>query len=262
MLTSARNPLVKQLRQLHRAKGRRELGWFLLEGTHLVTEAIATDFPLAVVCSTPDWQLRYPQLWAQVVQRVPQTMTVNEAVIGAIATTQHPDGVVAAAVRQSPPPPPSAVTLGLALETLQDPGNVGTILRVAAATSVDGLWMDRTSVDLDHPKVLRASAGQWFRLNACVTDDLPTAIAQVQATGVRVVATTPTAPLTHWEADWRSPVLFLLGNEGAGLSPQALALADQQVRVPLAPGVESLNVGITAALLCYEVLRQRAGLSG
>ena len=85
MLTSVRNPLVKQLRQLHRAKGRRELGWFLLEGTHLVTEAIATDFPLAVVCSTPAWQVRYPQLWEQVVQRVPQAVTANEAVMAAIA---------------------------------------------------------------------------------------------------------------------------------------------------------------------------------
>jgi TrmH family RNA methyltransferase len=112
-------------------------------------------------------------------------------------------------------------------------------------------------VDLDNPKVLRASAGQWFRLNMAVSADLKATVQQSQQAGMQVVATLPHADLTYWQVDWCKPSLILLGNEGAGLSADLAALADIQVKIPLNPGVESLNVGITAALMLYEAQRQK-----
>ncbi|MCY7284589.1 MAG: RNA methyltransferase, partial [Cyanobacteria bacterium CAN_BIN43] len=171
MLTSLQNPLVKQLRKLHQAKERRSQQMFLLEGTHLLEEACAVGCPLAIVCCTADWQERHPQLWAQAIALSPRVELVSPEVLQAIATTQHPDGVVATAHRNIPTAL-SVPTLGVALQTLQDPGNLGTVIRTAAAAGADGLWLSADSVDLDHPKVLRASAGQWFRLPMAVSANL------------------------------------------------------------------------------------------
>lgn len=148
--------------------------------------------------------------------------------------------------------------LGVALETLQDPGNLGTVIRTAAAVGADRLWLSDDSVDLDNPKVLRASAGQWFRLPMTVSGSLPTDLKALQAQGMQIVATLPTAQLTYWQVDFTQPTIVLLGNEGAGLSAALVEIADVAVKIPLAAGVESLNVGIAAALILYEARRQQA----
>lgn len=258
MLTSLQNPLVKQLRKLHRGRSRREHGVFLLEGTHLVQEACAVGVPLETVCCTPDWCDRHPQLWAMVQAAAKRVEQVSDAVLDAIATTVSPDGIVATAPRQPFTPIPPRPTLGLFLETLQDPGNLGTIIRTAAAAGAESLWLTADSVDLDHPKVLRATAGQWFRLPMAIAPDPIPQIQQCQQAGMQVIATEMTAPHTYWELDLTQPTLFLLGNEGNGLSDALTQTADQSVQIPLMPGVESLNVAIAAALLLYEAMRQRS----
>jgi len=261
MLTSLQNPLVKQMRKLHQAKERREQQLLLLEGTHLLEEACATGLTLETLCYTPAWQTHYPDLWQQAQQQAQRVAIVSPEVLQAIATTVNPDGVVATVKRNFlHPPPASTISLGIALETLQDPGNLGTVIRTAAAAAIDGLWISSDSVDLAHPKVLRATAGQWFRLPMVVSEDLRRDLTQLKATGVQVISTLPSAPLTYWEVDLTQPSLLLLGNEGTGLSPHLQRLADIAVRIPLATGVESLNVAIVAALTLYEARRQRAAL--
>ncbi|MBD2166669.1 RNA methyltransferase [Calothrix membranacea FACHB-236] len=256
MLTSLQNPLVKQIRKLHAAKERHKQELFLLEGTHLLEEACAVNYPLVAVCCTPEWQASHPELWEQACSRCDRAEIVSEEVLNAIATTVQPDGVVATAKRRDRQTQLPVTGIVLAVETLQDPGNLGTIIRTAAAAGASGLWLSGNSVDLDNPKVLRASAGQWFRLATAVTEDLKATIVQSQQAGMQVVATLPSAKLTYWEIDWRRPSLILLGNEGAGLSPEIAAMADKQVQIPLSPGVESLNVAIAAALMLYEAQRQ------
>jgi TrmH family RNA methyltransferase len=258
MLTSTKNPLIKHLRKLHQAKYRHQHQQFLLEGTHGLEEAIATGYPLQEVCGTPDWCEQHDALWQRIGQQAERVEVVSPEVLGAIATTVHPDGIVATAPRRDFSTPfRKPVQLGLVLETLQDPGNLGTVIRTAAAVGVDACWLSADSVDPDHPKVLRATAGQWFRLPMRVSPDLEDVIAQQKAQGVQVVATLPDAPKTYWDVDLTRPTLVLMGNEGAGLSSDQTAQADVQVSIPLAPGVESLNVAIAAALLLYEARRQR-----
>lgn len=258
MLTSLQNPLVKQLRKLHQAKERHSQGLCLLEGTHLLEEACAARYPLITVCVTPSWQVRYPLLWEQALQQAERVEVVSEAILEAIATTVHPDGVVATAHRETLTQPiQPSISLGLVLERVQDPGNLGTIIRTAAATHVEGLWLSPDSVDLDHPKVMRATAGQWFRLPMCVSENLQQTVEQAKAAGLQVVATLPNATQTFWEIDLTRPSLILVGNEGAGLSSSLADTADVNVQIPLAAGVESLNVAIATALILYEVERQR-----
>jgi TrmH family RNA methyltransferase len=266
MLTSTQNSLVKEIRKLHQAKGRREQQLFLLEGTHLLEEACAVDYPLVVVCCTSEWQVRHPQLWNEAAQRCERAEVVSPEVLKAIATTVQPDGVVATAQRQltpkseNSPKSPLITSVGLALEKVQDPGNLGTIIRAAAAASAEGLWLSQDSVDLDNPKVLRSSAGQWFRLPVTVSHDLKEVVCQCQTQGIQVVATVPDTSLSYWDIDLRCPTLILLGNEAAGLSADLVKSANQQVQIPLKPGVESLNVAISAALMLYEAQRQRRGM--
>lgn len=256
MLTSRQNPLTKQIRQLHQAKGRRQMGAFLLEGTHLLQEAIATDWPLLQVCATPEWQAQHPQLWQQAIQAAPE-QTVSDDLLAYLCTTVNPDGVMAIAARQPQRRPPASASLLIAVETLQDPGNLGTIIRTAAAAGADGLWLTADGVDPDHPKVLRASAGQWFRLPIAIAPDLRQTLRSWQQQGYQIVSTLPRATTTLWQADLTRPTVLLLGNEGAGLSPDLAAIADTAVTIPQAAGVESLNVAIAAALLLYEARRQR-----
>lgn len=258
MLTSLQNPLVKQMRKLHRSKERQQQGLLLLEGTHLLQEACAAQIPLVTLCCTPEWLKEQEQLWTQASQAAQRSELVSPEVLQAIATTVHPDGVVATVAQAHIHTHGTQFTrLGVVLETIQDPGNLGTIIRTAAAAGAEGLLLSADSVDPDNPKVLRASAGQWFRLPIAVSPDLKTDLIRYQNQGIQIVATVPTTHLTYWQVDWQKPSLILLGNEGAGLSPELLELADCQVTIPLAPNVESLNVAIACALILYEAKRQR-----
>jgi TrmH family RNA methyltransferase len=258
MITSLQNPLVKQIRKLHQAKGRREQNLFLLEGTHLLETACEVDCSLVTVCFTEQWQERHPQLWEQASKKAKRIEIVSSEVLAAIATTVHPDGVVATALRMAQKPSPLPhLNLGLVLERLQDPGNLGTIIRTAVAAGSDGLWISNDSVDVDNPKVLRSSAGAWFRLPVIVSPNLTQIVTDYRARGVQVVATLPKTDNLYWEIDFTRPTLILLGNEGAGLTEELISLADRQVKIPLGGGVESLNVAIAAALLLYEAQRQK-----
>ena len=125
------------MRKLRRAKERRAADLCLLEGTHLLGSACAANYPLATVCCTIQWQQAHPELWQRASEQATRAEVVTPEILEAIATTIHPDGVVATAprLRQSPP---TQVNLGLILERLQDPGNLGTIIRTAVAAG--GRW--------------------------------------------------------------------------------------------------------------------------
>lgn len=258
MLTSVQNPLVKQIKKLHSPKYRRQEQLFLLEGTHLLTEALATSYPVNTICCTPEWQETHGELWELATQTAQRCEIVSPQVLEVMATTVQPDGVVATASRRTPEIFTGTLDFGIALETIQDPGNLGTMIRTAAAAGVREMWLSTDCADIDQPKVLRASAGAWFRLPLQVCEDLQASVQQCRQAGVQVVATTSYATQLYWELDYCRPTLILLGNEGAGLSSEMMKLADRQVKIPLGAGVESLNVAIAAAVILYEVQRQRS----
>lgn len=258
MLTSTQNPLVKQIKKLQNAKERRETQLFIVEGTHLIQEAAAASYPLTTLCYTETWRSHHPKLWSISCEHGDRVELVSDEVMKAISTTVTPDGVMAIAPRIALPTPAIPADLTIVLATIQDPGNLGTMIRTSAAAGADGLWVSQDSVDLDNPKVLRASAGQWFRLAMGVSDNLVELVTSYQQQGVRVIATTSYTETSYWDVDLRSPTLILLGNEGAGLSDELVALADLQVKIPMSAAVESLNVATAAALMLYEVRRQRS----
>jgi TrmH family RNA methyltransferase len=257
VLTSRQNPLIKRLRQLQQAKGRRQQECLLLEGTHLLEAALAHLERLEWVGATEAWQKKHPQLWRRALNQSQDSAAVSPEVLGALATTVTPDGV-AAVIRDplqtlTPPPHPP---LALLLDRLQDPGNLGTLLRVGAAAGLQGLWLTPDCVDLGNPKVLRASAGAWFQMPRQVLSDPVSWVRSLGAKGYQIIAATPQAPKLYWDLDFSRPTLLLLGSEGQGLRPELAALANEAVAIPQAPGVESLNAAVSAALMLYEARRQ------
>lgn len=257
MLTSPKNSWIKDLRKLQQSKYRRSRQQFLLEGTHLVQEAIATRHPLDAVCAIPRWQETHPALWRQLQIHAARHESVSEDVLQALSTTKTPDGVVAIAPLQTNGMSDQGPQLGIALESLQDPGNVGTLIRTAAAVNSDGVWFSDDSVDITHPKVLRASAGQWFRVRKQVTMDLLAEVKRWQRQGCQVLATAADSAIPYWEVDFTQPTMLLMGNEGSGLTDGVAASANRVVSIPMANSVESLNVGVAAAVILFEAFRQR-----
>ncbi|HAN45578.1 MAG TPA: rRNA methyltransferase [Cyanobacteria bacterium UBA8156] len=251
MLTSLRNPRVQQWRRLGRhPRERRDRQQFLLEGTHNILEAIAGGYPLELVLHTPHWDTGLLGTWEG-----PREL-VSAEVLRAIATTENPDGVLAIASTQ-PQPFPQIQQLGLFLDGVREPGNLGALLRTGAAVGIDGIISSQDSVDWHHPKVLRASAGQWCKV-AVGTVPRPGEFLQTsRQQGLAIVVAQAQAPQTYWQWDFRQPTLLVLGNEGEGVSPAAIAQASALVSIP--SRIESLNVGVAGALLLYEALRQTRG---
>lgn len=261
-ITSRRNPLVKRLRQLHDARGRREQGLILLEGTHLLQEVLRLQLQPRDLLVTPAWLEAHPALMAALPEGW-ELRLVSEEVLEAVATTRQPDGVVLTL----PPPAPAReapAPFVLALDGLQDPGNLGTLMRTALAAGVGALWLG-DGADPFQPKVLRASAGAALALplRRGSRQELERWLAAAAAEGWQVVVTLlpvgPVPPRPYWQLDWTQPTVLLLGNEGAGVDPSLAALASQRVTIPHSPAVESLNVAVAAAPLLLEPLRQRAG---
>ena len=290
LISSRRNPLVGRLRALHQGRGRREQQRMLLEGTHLLQEVLRLGLRPDWLLATAPWMERHGALVAQLRQgalhgpspsggdSALQLRVVSAEVLAAVATTEQPDGVVLTlplaqlpqprawpasngqpgdSPKQVPPqaPYPSFV---LALDRLQDPGNLGTLLRCALAAGVEEVWL-AGGADPHQPKVLRASAGAALALPLRRLPDLAPALAQALGRGSQVVATVVATGRPYWELDWGRPTLLLLGNEGAGLDPALVTLASERVTIPHAAAVESLNVALAAAPLLLERWRQRLG---
>jgi len=257
LISSRRNPLVGRLRALQEPRGRREQGLLLLEGRHLLEEALALGLVPPLVLATAAWIDRHRSLWDNL-PAASRRQPLGDEALAQIASTQHPDGVLATLVPPEPPPH-SRPGFVLALDQLQDPGNLGTLLRTARAAGVEEVWLAE-GADPWSPKVLRASSGAALALplRRLAAADLQQRLVQAGAAGLQRVATLVSGGRPYWQLDWCRPTLLLLGNEGAGLSPALAALADERVTIPHSPAVESLNVAVAAAPLLLERWRQTA----
>ncbi|MFM1797972.1 MAG: hypothetical protein RLZZ117_250 [Cyanobacteriota bacterium] len=267
-ITSRRNPLIQRLRALHHAAGRQDQQRLLLEGTHLLEEALRLGLEPEVLLATPHWLERHADLLLSL-PAATAWRPVSMDALEAIATTRHPDGVVAALPWVLPPPPPPPPPLPplrggpsfvLLLDQVQDPGNMGTVLRTALAAGVGEIWLGG-GADPWQPKVLRASSGASLALGIArfEADELLERVRNARSAGTTVIATVVRGGVPYWSHDWLSPTLLMLGNEGAGLSAELLALADTRLTLPHCAAVESLNVAVAAAPLLLERERQRLG---
>jgi TrmH family RNA methyltransferase len=258
-VTSRGNPVVKRFREVAR-QGR--LGdTVLLDGPHLLEEALKSRVEVEVAAFSDASLDRRSTLASAVARSGARVVTAPTALLEAIAPVRQPSGVVALA-RMNQVSVEQAVASGLPqlilfLESVQDPGNVGAIVRTAEGCGGTAVLVGPGCADPLGWKALRGSMGSAFRLPVSSTDGRH-ATEALRAAGVRILAAVPRGGTPLHRADLTVPAAILLGGEGAGLSPEALAAAVEQVTIEMRPPVESLNVSVAAALILYEASRQRA----
>jgi TrmH family RNA methyltransferase len=259
-LTSRQHALVRACRDL--AHGGRSEGRVLLDGPHLVVDALAAGAAIECILATRAALDAEPGLTAAL--DAGRDLAVYEAspgVLDAASPARTPSGVVAIA-KWTPAALAdlfaSSPALVLALDGVQDPGNVGGIIRSADALGASGVVAAGHSADPGNWKSLRGSAGSIFRIPVA-RGDLGHAIQEARRRHVTVVAAVPRDGRDPSSIPFDGPTLLLLGAEGAGLDASVAASADDRVTVPLRAGVESLNVGIAAALLLDTARRRRTG---
>lgn len=248
----------KRWRSLLRRKGRAEHGLFLAEGVRLLEDLLASGLRVRCVLHTPEARdsPRGRELLERCASEGVPTDELDEGELGRYADTVSPQGFVAAA--EIPAPEPASVPAGdvIVLDAVQDPGNVGTVLRTAEALGAAAAVALPGTVDVWNPKVVRASAGAVFRLPV-IDADWPVARDWLRDRGARVWASEAGGePLRR--GDGVPPgVALVLGNEGAGVSREVLEDADRRVAIPLPGGAESLNVAVASALLMDRIFAAR-----
>lgn len=241
MITSTKNDTIKQWMKLHKKKYREQTGQFLLEGDHLVEEALESDWDIEQLIVRED---RQDEAW---LKDYPATV-VTDHVFKALADTPSPQGVIA--VVNIKPYQTDQFKKILVLDNVQDPGNVGTMIRTADAFNYDGVILGKGTVDLFNDKVIRATQGSLFHLPV-VKADLQTLLPDLQARGVRLIASTLEEAVPLEEVTVPNSCAVIVGNEGSGVASNIQELSDLKVKISINGRAESLNVGVAAGILLY-----------
>jgi TrmH family RNA methyltransferase len=254
-IRSRSNPAVKALVKLAgSSRERRRTGTTLLEGENLV-RAYRDSGAVAETIFAGESAFADPRV-RELVENAParERLLLGDEVVARISQLVSASGVAAVVRAPEPGPVPETLPSCLLLEDVQDPGNLGSILRTAVAAGIAHVFLSPGSVFAWAPKVIRAGMGAHFHLSIFEGADL-TQVAR--ACPGRIVAMEPRAAGSLYDLDLKGPVAWLLGNEGAGLSDRALRVATDRVRIPMPGSSESLNVAAAAAVCLFEQLRQR-----
>jgi TrmH family RNA methyltransferase len=257
---SRQNALVKALRRSFRSGQPGEDGYAAIEGPRILEEAIRSGLRFRAVFFRQSAEAQADRLLPQLAAEV-ETLILPDDVFAGAAATETPQGVAALVKFKDfdlddilRPPRPLVVVLA----GVQDPGNLGTVVRSAEAFGASGVLLAEKTAGRFNPKAVRASAGSIFRLPTA-TVKLTDAVAKLRERGVRLVATSSHQGTPMDEAELTGALAIFLGSEGAGLPQEAMSRMDEVLAIPHSPRVESLNAGIAASILLYEAARQRKG---
>ena len=262
MITSHSNPKVRQIIQWqNKAKERRSAGIFLTEGFKMFEEAPTESIQQVYVSEEAlERVARRPELERKL--NLTGYETVTGEIFGKMSDTQTPQGILC--VIRRPVYTLEQILEGenpllMVLEELQDPGNLGAIVRTGEAAGITGVIMSAGTVDIYNPKTIRATMGSVFRVPFLYVESLSRIIGQLHRKGIRTYAAHLEGEVYYDAFSFREPAAFLIGNEGNGLTRETAAEAGQYLKIPMEGRVESLNAAVAASLLMYEAHRQRRG---
>lgn len=259
IITSRQNGLIKQLNSLHTRSGREKAGMFLLEGVRVVEEAL--DAGLILEYALYSEQLvrnhRGEELLARLTHGGIHLQQVEDHLLCEVAGTERPQGLAVAARFPKPDWPTEYGQLSslrlLVIDGIQDPGNLGTIIRTADAFSVHAVICLKGTVDPYNAKVVRSAMGSLFHLPVIVDQVGQDVIERLHAAGVQIIATAVDQAVNYRLAAYSDRVALVMGNEGAGVSDLWMQAADLRVTIPISGQSESLNVAVAAGILLAEL---------
>lgn len=245
MITSISNARLRAVRSLlDRSRARREEKAFVVEGIRMFRE-IPRD-RLVETYLSESFHQKNPDIQGEI---------VKDEVFKKLSDTTNPQGVLAV-VRQKQYSVSDLADSGhglfLILEGIQDPGNLGTMVRTGEAAGLSGIIMDRKTVDIYSPKVVRSTMGAIFRVPFVYTENLSETIHEMKNAGVRFYAAHLDGKKSYSEIDYSPKTAFMIGNEGNGLSAEITELADEKLIIPMKGQVESLNAAVSASILMYK----------
>ena len=255
MITSPHNPKLKLLRALAgRPKERREAGAFLAEGVRLVEEAFAAGWPCEFALFSAETSNRGRQLIEQFQAGGVEVEEVTPEILRSASEMEHTQGLVAV-LKLTNLPLPHSLNFALIPDQIRDPGNLGTLIRSAAAAGAQAVLIPPETTDPFAPKVVRAGMGAHFHLAVASLgwDEI-----RAHLTGLATFLAEAEGQVTCWGADFKQPLALIVGGEAEGASQSARNLANLLVNIPMPGKIESLNAGVAGAVLMFEVLRQRS----
>ena len=254
-ISSNQNPIVKGMRALRDGRARAEQGRLLVEGEKMIREAVSCGLtPFDALVSAPKGE-KFAPFAAWLEEQGANVYLVPERLIEAVSDTKSPQGVVAAF--SMPVFAGEAGEKVIALDAVQDPGNVGTIWRTADAAGFGGLLLGANCADPYSPKVQRAAMGSGFRLPAIPAGPLCEALAALRARGWTVVASALDGADFYQRPEVGERFVLVIGSEAHGISEEVRAQADALVKLPMRGRAESLNAAVAAGIMMYEMMRER-----
>ncbi|UOQ94089.1 RNA methyltransferase [Halobacillus shinanisalinarum] len=242
MITSVNNSKVKEWKKLHKRKYRDKSGTFLVEGLHLVEEVLKSEWKVLeiIIRDGENFNLELKE----------QVTIVNKQVFHAVSQTQTPQGIAAIVERKRDHYQPSGLTL--LIDSVQDPGNLGTLIRTADAAGFDHVVVGEGSVDPFNEKTIRSTQGSLFHIPV-FQGNLESFVDKLKAIGVTVFASALDNATPYKQLTKPDRTALIVGNEGQGIRGELLSSADEKVYIPIYGQAESLNVAIAAAILMYHL---------
>ncbi|MGX7173694.1 TrmH family RNA methyltransferase [Enterococcus ratti] len=248
-IQSAKNPRIKELKKLHKKKHREEKGEYLLEGFHLLEEAVAFNAQVKEILLTQKG-LEEWSAWLELHQEIPCIMVTDE-IMAAVSDLPAPQGIMAVMIYEKIKMP--KISGGwLLLDNVQDPGNVGTMIRTADAFDLSGVILGNGCADIYSTKVLRSMQGSNYHL-PIIQENLEQIVPLLKEHGLTIYGTelNEKAVALH-EVNVPTDYAVIMGNEGQGVRSELLALTDKNVYIPIQGKAESLNVGVAAGIMLYH----------
>lgn len=255
-ITSKSNDLIKGIKKLLSSSDRRrEQGLFVLEGARLVFDTLNSLFEVRYFLITSKAYDRYKSSADLMIDKADESYLISDELADKLTDTKSSQGVFAVCKMQSEQYELADASKLIALDNVQDPGNLGTILRTAEALGIDGVLV-AGGCDIYNPKVLRASMGSILRLKVAASDDLCTALKELKAFGFTSYATVPDSDaLSITDIDFNKKTICVIGNEANGISPLVKDMCDECITIKMLGNAESLNASIAGAITMWEMLR-------
>ena len=250
-ITSSKNPMVQRLRDLKNAKARRMEGRFLVEGEVMIREALGCGLKIYELAADE----AHEAFAAEMAEEGAHAAIVSRSLLESICETQTPQGVCASFEMPAPLNLDALPDRIVALDGVQDPGNVGTIWRTADAAGFQAMLLGAGSADPLAPKVQRAAMGSGFRVGFAHTAQLADTLRMLRENGWRIVASDLKGQDFYKREDCGEKFVLIIGNEARGISDAVRGEADCRVRLPMRGGAESLNAAVAAGIMMYELMR-------
>lgn len=248
IIISKDNEIIKNIKKLKEKKYR--VDSYIVEGIKMVKEAINENQEIALIAIREDFKIDFDT-------KNIKTVTISNKIFNDISDVKTPQGILAVIKKNQNNQIETNSDYILALDSLQDPGNMGTIIRTADSANINQIIINKTTVDPYSPKVIRSTMGAIYRTNIIEVEDLKATLKEMKLKGFQIITTDLKATQSIYDINYNNKTVVVIGNEANGVSQEILQTADKKVIIPMLGKTESLNASIAASIMIYEYVRQK-----